>query len=519
MPDIEVPEISVGDPVWVLVNRANHRLSYLSSLSLFGSYTWVKGRVALLLLREIGVSTPQSGCFYVPTNFLQESLRFGDRPEDPPTIVDRRIHPKNGDTLYLEFVNDGDGILPRWSSRTHENEGHSIGWYKCIAHDAYEDYPENTFFKVIFPPSTHRSGSWYVDFLTPEEQAERPGSYTFERPAEGLAAIPGFWCSFKAHKSSTPARHRAAVLGIPGQYGPSPGYRGHVRPMCDECWLDFASGIKTYHRDEKRRAELWGYHDNEPTNRGFFASPGEISPSRFYGIELEMTVEGDDDEGCTDLDEDGNECGDCRYCRSGPTESLSTHWYNNSGLHDRCQAATDSSISRGYEIISSPMTLREHVRYWSGDERKNALRAYGTDDTCGMHVHVNRSSLSDLTICKLQEFLSYEENQPLVTHCAGRRHNTYCEVPKKTSFVTLDNSRYCALNVSNTDTIEFRIFAGTRNPARILANIQFCDALIAYCEESALGSLDAFDFLHWLKKKVKASHRFRALNAHIAKGY
>ena len=51
------------------------------------------------------------------------------------------------------------------------------------------------------------------------------------------------------------------------------------------------------------------------------------------------------------------------------------------------------------------------------------------------------------------------------------------------------SGRYQAVNLQNTNTVEFRVFRGTTNRVTLLASIEFVDALIMYCKSHELSDL------------------------------
>jgi hypothetical protein len=63
--------------------------------------------------------------------------------------------------------------------------------------------------------------------------------------------------------------------------------------------------------------------------------------------------------------------------------------------------------------------------------------------------------------------------------------------------------KYVPVNVSNKDTVEIRIFRGTINPKRILANLEIVAGAVAYTRfmkvsEVAAGGLHYKPFCAWL---------------------
>jgi hypothetical protein len=167
----------------------------------------------------------------------------------------------------------------------------------------------------------------------------------------------------------------------------------------------------------------------------------------------------------------------------------------------------DGSLDNGFEIITAPAVLSAQRRLWKRFTTNVArgLKSHNTS-TCGMHVHVSRDALTPLQIGKLTVFLNAGENYGFVTTVSQRVMGTYCkQKSSKASFKNgpdvFDRSdRYDALNLVNENTVEFRIFRGNTRADRILKNLEFCAALIAWTKTASLQALSFQNFLAWLTK-------------------
>lgn len=163
----------------------------------------------------------------------------------------------------------------------------------------------------------------------------------------------------------------------------------------------------------------------------------------------------------------------------------------------------DGSLDDGCELVTHPMSP-EYMMSESGkamwhDICRQALaegmRSHDTD-TCGLHVHVSRDffgkskHLQELAELKLIETVD-RLFEPIVLFSRRKRHNIdrwapKCNAPKSddgwvkkaervSSFAKRD--RYHAINVTNSATIEFRLFRGTLKAETILATLQFVTGL------------------------------------------
>jgi hypothetical protein len=161
----------------------------------------------------------------------------------------------------------------------------------------------------------------------------------------------------------------------------------------------------------------------------------------------------------------------------------------------------------GFEIVSNPADLEYHRKTWSKLESSTYykdLRAWDTE-TCGMHVHVSKDSLTMLQLGRILEFVNHSNNRNFVEKVAGRSAQKYTRYLDKNKSDSLHPERVCspeetqshnrhrrvAVNVSNSKTVEFRIFRGTVNPRHIIRNIEFCDAICTFCLPAA-RSLNEF---------------------------
>jgi len=172
---------------------------------------------------------------------------------------------------------------------------------------------------------------------------------------------------------------------------------------------------------------------------------------------------------------------------------------------------SDGSINNGFEIVTCPATLDIHL-----EEFKRFYGAFPKElfpaNNTGMHVHVSRKPLNIFTIGKMTEFLNRNDNKPFIKFIAGRIDNSYARMTDRTvtyPFVSGSGERYNALNLNNTDTIEFRIFSSPKNWEEFASRLEFCQALTDYCQpaqvSAPLKQLTGYrSFLHWVTLNRKA---------------
>jgi hypothetical protein len=153
----------------------------------------------------------------------------------------------------------------------------------------------------------------------------------------------------------------------------------------------------------------------------------------------------------------------------------------------------------GVELVTRPLTFENQIKFWG----KFDYTYLKCDNRCGMHVHVTKQSLTQLTLGRVLIFLNSARNRDVVQSVAGRQANMYCNYnafvgpqirtrsgtsrrrrPDPANVITEAQSRgkYSALNVSKPNTVEFRIFSGTTERKRIHTNLEFVERLVRYCE-------------------------------------
>ena len=151
---------------------------------------------------------------------------------------------------------------------------------------------------------------------------------------------------------------------------------------------------------------------------------------------------------------------------------------------------SDGSLSRGFEIVSHPHTLKEFQDNFPWqmltDLKKLRFRSWNTT-TCGLHVHVSRTAFEDENHQIRFVKLIYD-NQRQVQRIAGRSSNyaTFSDkgnIIPKVKFKNQSNGRYAAVNVEPEDTVEVRVFRGSLHIPRVLSAIEFVDSVVQYTKE------------------------------------
>jgi hypothetical protein len=213
--------------------------------------------------------------------------------------------------------------------------------------------------------------------------------------------------------------------------------------------------------------------------------------NRFFGVELEVDCGGEIDDNAAAVMRIGNgKCGlEHIYCKH------------------------DGSLHDGFEIVTHPMTLEYHLNDMPWKEITDKARKLGYTshqaETCGLHIHVNRSSFGenaeaqDEAIGRILYFVERNWNELLIfsrrtqeqLDSWARRYG-YKDQPKE----MLEHAkkgydgRYTCVNLTNYSTIEFRIFRGTLKLNTILATLQLVNHI---CEVAVSLSDDEVRHLSW----------------------
>lgn len=249
-------------------------------------------------------------------------------------------------------------------------------------------------------------------------------------------------------------------------------YRYDDCDYCSECYHELeheSSAIKEY----SYKPEPVFYGDN----------------SRYFGVELEIDIGGRDSDHASKLLEVANEENEVIYIKS------------------------DGSLHDGLEIVSHPMTLDYHTDKmdWEAVLKKALLLGYRSHQTstCGLHIHVNRSSLGetheeqDEVISRILYFVEQHWNELL--KFSRRSESAMNRWAARYGYETSpkaildkakkgDYGRYAAVNLCNYHTIEFRMFRGTLKLNTFLAALQLVNAI---CNAAVFISDHEIQALSW----------------------
>lgn len=242
-------------------------------------------------------------------------------------------------------------------------------------------------------------------------------------------------------------------------------YEDDDTPLCYDCYQE---------RRSRYAIQAYGY---KPTPIFYGES------DRYFGLELEMDEGGESDDHARELMKITNSDGERVYIKY------------------------DGSLNDGFEVVSHPMSLEYHLNQMPWAEVLNKARAMDYKShqarTCGLHIHVNRTAFGDTeeeqdtVIARIlfffekhwEELLKFSRRTQRQVEQWANRYG-YKDQPME----ILDHAkkgfrgvRYTAVNLTNTATIEFRLFRGTLKYNSFAATLQLvnriCDCAVCLSNE------------------------------------
>lgn len=183
---------------------------------------------------------------------------------------------------------------------------------------------------------------------------------------------------------------------------------------------------------------------------------------------------------------------------------------------------TDGSLDDGLELVTYPMTLDYHLHQMPWEAVLQTARSLGyyshRAGTCGLHVHISRTAFGiteqeqEASIARLvyfvehfwTELLRFSRRTPRqVERWAARYGAKLTPEDTKKHLKNLHSNRYMAVNLTNTHTVEIRIFRGTLKLNTLLATLQFvnhlCDLAVC-CDDAEVERLSWHDFIRTVRE-------------------
>lgn len=164
----------------------------------------------------------------------------------------------------------------------------------------------------------------------------------------------------------------------------------------------------------------------------------------------------------------------------------------------------DGSLAEdGFEIVTAPATYKVHRIAWKKFFNNSAKELTSwASGRCGIHVHISRDAFSAPHLGKFLVFINDSGNKKFVAKIAGRTSQEWCAFKDKKITdgwrYPFDGERYEAVNLTNSKTIELRIFRGTTKESSFMKNIEFTVASFYFTQTTSYTKLSYDDFLNWL---------------------
>ena len=174
----------------------------------------------------------------------------------------------------------------------------------------------------------------------------------------------------------------------------------------------------------------------------------------------------------------------------------------------------DGSLNNGLEIVTHPLSLDYHLKQapWQEVMSLAVKQGYTSHQarTCGLHVHVSRAAFGDeeweqdQAIARIlyffekhwEELLKFSRRTQAQLNRWASRYG-YKEQPQE----ILDHAkkgchagRYTCVNLTNDETIEFRIFRGTLKYNTLIATLQLLDRI---CDVAIFLSDEELKAMSW----------------------
>ena len=256
----------------------------------------------------------------------------------------------------------------------------------------------------------------------------------------------------------------------------------------------------------------------EKTIKNYSYKPEPIfygSDSLFYGVELEIDKGGEYYEHAAKILDIANRHNEKIYCKH------------------------DGSINDGFEIVSHPMTLAYHIDEMKWEEVLEKAIAMGyrshNTATCGLHIHCNRSAFG-------KDYDEQEEAIGRIVFFAEKHWNELVRFSRRTPenlnrwaarYATISNTtaetfkkakdknmgRYVAINLTNYNTVEFRLFRGTLRHKTFIATLQLVDEICRSAidmTDREIEELSWSDFVSRIpQKKAELIHYLKSKRLYV----
>lgn len=240
---------------------------------------------------------------------------------------------------------------------------------------------------------------------------------------------------------------------------------------CPSCADDHSSALHSYHHTQ---GNVFWITAND--HKQWWQLNMEESKELYVGVELETDYNDDADDLANDISVlYGADCLECKH---------------------------DGSLDRnGVEIVSQPMTARAHLDSDMWADVIDAVRRHGGTShdavTCGLHMHLSRAAIADRSAYRIDRVFHRFEPQMINFSRRTPSQMSWCRInddgvckesttadrKKKWTDHKRYAGRYEAVNDTNANTVEIRLWRGTLNLVTLRATIEFTAGIAFACND------------------------------------
>jgi len=161
------------------------------------------------------------------------------------------------------------------------------------------------------------------------------------------------------------------------------------------------------------------------------------------------------------------------------------------GLKFKLFASEDCSLVSGIEFQSIPCTYNYLIKKFHLKKLfKHLSKYFKSEDTCGLHFHLSKKTLTAQDIIKIYYFIY--NNWRFLVHLSRRTRFNYCRridirvVDKRKDIFPYD-THYSAIRVLN-NTVEIRLFKAPNNYEEFMVALQFVNLLRIFVQNNSKTS-------------------------------
>jgi hypothetical protein len=178
---------------------------------------------------------------------------------------------------------------------------------------------------------------------------------------------------------------------------------------------------------------------------------------------------------------------------------------------------TDGSLDNGFEIVTHPLSFswiqenKDKFTKMLESIKNNGFRSYDST-TCGMHIHLSKKNFGAWHLYRFLKF--FQENKEFIVSISQRKIDSlkrWANLEDETNDSLIYKakkkegySRYVAVNLCNSQTIELRIFRGTLNENSFFKNIEFAHSVYLFSRD--YSDMTILAYKKFLSENSQYSH-------------